>query len=183
MVLKGSDLLSPRMWPNGCSSRRIPDGPASKTVFVTDEFAAMLNVPQAAGLLVESVASGGLGSQLGLQGGTIRTKIEDQDVILGGRRGAIRQRNRGFGCRRKPGGDPPVDDWNGSRNRADCHGFACRREIGAFDCCPALIGRRGVLSFTTLRRTAVRAFRYVAHHGDPASGRLCRLDLKNRRAQ
>lgn len=53
-------------------------------VYVSDEHAEMLNVPQDYALLIESVAEGGLGSQLGIQGGTIRAQIDGQDIILGG---------------------------------------------------------------------------------------------------
>ncbi len=53
-------------------------------VYLSGEHAAMLNVRQGFGLLVESVAEGGLGSQLGIQGGTIPGHIEGQDIILGG---------------------------------------------------------------------------------------------------
>ena len=55
-----------------------------QSVFITEEYAEMLNVPQGAGLLVESVATGGLAAQLGMEGGTIKTSVEGQEIVLGG---------------------------------------------------------------------------------------------------
>ena len=52
--------------------------------FVDGEMAGVLNLPQAAGFLVERVAGGSPGSQLGLHPGSFRVTIEGESVLLGG---------------------------------------------------------------------------------------------------
>lgn len=42
------------------------------------------NLPQASGILVQTVAQGSLGEKLGLKGGTIRARIDGEDFLLGG---------------------------------------------------------------------------------------------------
>jgi S1-C subfamily serine protease len=46
--------------------------------------AAILNVPQARGMLVESVADNSLGSHIGLEGGVVKVTIADTELVLGG---------------------------------------------------------------------------------------------------
>ncbi len=46
--------------------------------------AAALNIPQSAGILVENVATGSLGSALGLRAGDLKTTIAGEDLTLGG---------------------------------------------------------------------------------------------------
>ena len=48
------------------------------------EMAAVLNLPQAAGFLVERVAGNSLGSRIGLHPGSFRVTIEGETVLLGG---------------------------------------------------------------------------------------------------
>jgi len=52
--------------------------------FVDGEMAEVLNLPQAAGFLVERVAGNSLGWQLGLHPGSFRVTIEGETVLLGG---------------------------------------------------------------------------------------------------
>jgi serine protease Do len=52
--------------------------------FVDREMAGVLNLPQTAGFLVERVAGGSPGSQLGLHPGSFRVTIEGETVLLGG---------------------------------------------------------------------------------------------------
>lgn len=52
--------------------------------FVDGEMAAVLNLPQAAGFLVERVAGNSLGSRIGLHPGSFRVTIEGETVLLGG---------------------------------------------------------------------------------------------------
>ena len=52
--------------------------------FVDGEMAGVLNLPQAAGFLVERVAGGSPGSRLGLHPGSFRVTIEGESVLLGG---------------------------------------------------------------------------------------------------
>jgi len=52
--------------------------------FVDGEMAGVLNLPQPAGFLVERVAGGSPGSQLGLHPGFFRVTIEGEAVLLGG---------------------------------------------------------------------------------------------------
>lgn len=49
-----------------------------------DQLADVFNLPQAAGLLVLTVTSKGLGSKMGLRGGYIKATIEGKDLLLGG---------------------------------------------------------------------------------------------------
>lgn len=53
-------------------------------VVLQGEMADIFNLPQAAGLLVVSVTSNGLGDKMGLKGGFIKATIEGNDVLLGG---------------------------------------------------------------------------------------------------
>jgi S1-C subfamily serine protease len=53
-------------------------------VFIFGEHAAMLNVPQPNAILVESVAEGGLAGQLGVKGGTVKSTVDGENLILGG---------------------------------------------------------------------------------------------------
>jgi serine protease Do len=48
------------------------------------ELAQMLNLPQAAGLLVQQVASDSPAGNIGLKGGTVRATIADLELVLGG---------------------------------------------------------------------------------------------------
>ena len=52
--------------------------------FVDGEMAGVLNLPQPAGFLVERVAGGSPGSQLGLHPGSFRVTIGGETVLLGG---------------------------------------------------------------------------------------------------
>jgi S1-C subfamily serine protease len=52
--------------------------------FVDGEMAAVLNLPQPAGFLVERIAGGSPGSQLGLHPGSFRVTIGGDTVLLGG---------------------------------------------------------------------------------------------------
>jgi serine protease Do len=52
--------------------------------YVSGKLAAILNVPQDAGILVERVAAGSPGQAAGLRPGDIPLKIEGREVILGG---------------------------------------------------------------------------------------------------
>jgi S1-C subfamily serine protease len=52
--------------------------------YVDDEVAALLNVPQRAGILVMRIAKNSPATALGLQAGKFRVKIHDQDLVLGG---------------------------------------------------------------------------------------------------
>ena len=55
------------------------------SVFALDErLAGFLNLPQEAGLLVQRVAAGSPGAQLGLLPGYVRAKIGEQELLLGG---------------------------------------------------------------------------------------------------
>ena len=51
---------------------------------LTDEMAALFNLPQKAGMLVETVADRSPAVHMGLQGGDIRATIGDTELILGG---------------------------------------------------------------------------------------------------
>jgi S1-C subfamily serine protease len=53
-------------------------------MLLTGPMARMLNVPQPAGLLIQRVAAGSPGAQLGLRPGIIPVVVNDQGVILGG---------------------------------------------------------------------------------------------------
>ena len=51
---------------------------------LTDDLARIFNLPQAAGLLVERVAEGSPGAELGLRAGRWRATIERQELLVGG---------------------------------------------------------------------------------------------------
>jgi S1-C subfamily serine protease len=53
-------------------------------VLVEGELARALNIPQAAGILVESVAAGSPAAAIGLQPGTLAVEISGQRIALGG---------------------------------------------------------------------------------------------------
>ena len=53
-------------------------------VTVTGPIAQALNIPGEGGFLIVSVASAGLGAELGLQGGTVRADIEGTELLIGG---------------------------------------------------------------------------------------------------
>lgn len=55
-----------------------------ETVLVEGSLAASLNLPQPAGLLVQSVAEGSLGERLGLREGVHAATIGDRQMLLGG---------------------------------------------------------------------------------------------------
>jgi len=52
--------------------------------FLENQMAEIFNIPQKAGLLVLSVASKGLGGQLGLRGGDVKAVIEGSPLLIGG---------------------------------------------------------------------------------------------------
>ena len=51
---------------------------------VTGALAKALNLPQAAGVLVQSIGDGSIGSRLGMNPGTLRVTILGADILLGG---------------------------------------------------------------------------------------------------
>ena len=51
---------------------------------VTGAMAKALNLPQAAGVLVQRVGEGSVGSKLGINPGTLRVTIQGMDILLGG---------------------------------------------------------------------------------------------------
>jgi len=53
-------------------------------VLLQDTLAAIFNVPQPAGFLVQQVAARSPAAQLGLQAGTIRARIGSEDMLVGG---------------------------------------------------------------------------------------------------
>jgi serine protease Do len=53
-------------------------------VWLSEALAAALNVPQKSGVLVQRVARGSLGEELGLRGGELSISIGDQNLIVGG---------------------------------------------------------------------------------------------------
>ena len=53
-------------------------------VLVTGDLAKALNLPQPAGLLVQRVGGGSIGSHLGINGGTLRANVQGADLLLGG---------------------------------------------------------------------------------------------------
>lgn len=53
-------------------------------ILLEGDAAAVLNVPQSAGFLVQKVASGSPSDRLGITGGIVRAVIQGQEVILGG---------------------------------------------------------------------------------------------------
>lgn len=55
-----------------------------ESLFLTPELAALLNVPQKAGVLVTKISSKGTAAKLGLIGGYIPINVAGQEVLLGG---------------------------------------------------------------------------------------------------
>lgn len=53
-------------------------------VIVTGDIAEALNVPGGGGYLIVTVASKGLGAQVGLVGGTVKAVIEETELLIGG---------------------------------------------------------------------------------------------------
>ena len=53
-------------------------------LLVTGDLAKALNLPQSAGVLVQRVADGSIASRLGILPGTVRAKVEGEDLLLGG---------------------------------------------------------------------------------------------------
>jgi S1-C subfamily serine protease len=53
-------------------------------VLLQDTLAQVFNLPQAAGLLVQQVAAGSPGAQLGVRAGTVRVQVGMQQVLGGG---------------------------------------------------------------------------------------------------
>src|SRR6266446_4679371 len=53
-------------------------------LLVTGDLAKALNLPQAAGFLIQRVGDGSMGSNLGLNPGTMRATIQGTDILLGG---------------------------------------------------------------------------------------------------
>jgi len=53
-------------------------------LLITGDLAKALNLPQPAGFLVQRVGDGSMGSNLGLNPGTLRATIQGTDVLLGG---------------------------------------------------------------------------------------------------
>ena len=53
-------------------------------LIVTGPMAKALNLPQAAGILVQRIGDGSIGSQLGINPGTLRATIRGMDILLGG---------------------------------------------------------------------------------------------------
>jgi serine protease Do len=51
---------------------------------VTGSLARALNLPQAAGVLVQRIGDGSIGSRLGINQGTLRVTIQGTDILLGG---------------------------------------------------------------------------------------------------
>jgi serine protease Do len=51
---------------------------------VTGALAKALNLPQAAGVLVQRIGDGSIGSRLGINQGTLRVTIQGTDILLGG---------------------------------------------------------------------------------------------------
>jgi serine protease Do len=51
---------------------------------VTGAMARALNLPQPAGVLVQRIGNGSIGSQLGINPGTLRATIHGMDILLGG---------------------------------------------------------------------------------------------------
>ena len=51
---------------------------------VTGALAKALNIPQAAGFLVQRIGDGSIGSRLGINPGTLRITIQGTDILVGG---------------------------------------------------------------------------------------------------
>ena len=55
-----------------------------ETIFIQGELAKVFNLPQASGVLIQSVTSKGLGNTIGLRGGYINVTIEGKPLLVGG---------------------------------------------------------------------------------------------------
>src|SRR6476619_1786065 len=53
-------------------------------LLVTGDLAKALNLPQPAGILVERIGEGSIGSRLGINSGTLRVTIQGADILFGG---------------------------------------------------------------------------------------------------
>lgn len=53
-------------------------------IIISSQLAAVLNVPQSAGYLVQHVAKNSIADRMGLRGGSVPTKIYDTQFLLGG---------------------------------------------------------------------------------------------------
>ena len=53
-------------------------------LIVTGGMAKVLNLPQSAGVLVQRIGEGSIGSSLGIHPGTVRVTIQGTDILLGG---------------------------------------------------------------------------------------------------
>jgi serine protease Do len=53
-------------------------------LLVTGDLAKALNLPQPAGILVQRIGEGSIGSRLGINPGTLRVTIQGADILLGG---------------------------------------------------------------------------------------------------
>ena len=53
-------------------------------LLVSGDLAKALNLPQPAGLLIERIGEGSIGSRLGINPGTLRATIQGADILLGG---------------------------------------------------------------------------------------------------
>jgi serine protease Do len=53
-------------------------------LLVTGDLAKALYLPQSAGILVERIGEGSIGSRLGINSGTLRVTIQGADILLGG---------------------------------------------------------------------------------------------------
>lgn len=55
-----------------------------ESIFITDELAALFNLPQNGGLLVQRVVINSPAFDMGLKGGTIQSVIDEEELLLGG---------------------------------------------------------------------------------------------------
>ena len=53
-------------------------------LFLEGEIAELFNLPQVAGLLIQTVTKKGLGNDLGLRGGNVKATIEGESLLVGG---------------------------------------------------------------------------------------------------
>ena len=83
----GSEGLGFALTSN-CARKVLLDNPAIWTgidaFYLDGRLAAVLNVPQGAGILVQRVAKNSPAAVLGLRAGQYSLKVEDQEVVLGG---------------------------------------------------------------------------------------------------
>ena len=63
---------------------RRPFWPGIEGLVVTGRLARALNLPQPAGLLVQRIGDGSMGSRLGVNPGTLHATIQGSDILLGG---------------------------------------------------------------------------------------------------